>query len=48
MGIRSAVDAFVICQSQKVPLSPGQGEILKLYCLLSKYPNKIKMNQRRI
>ncbi len=45
MGIEVATKAFVVCQSKKLSIPLGRGEIPRLYCLSSRYPNERKVNQ---
>ncbi len=45
MGVRAATKAFVICQPQKVSIPSEKDEVSRLYCLLSRYSNRRKMNQ---
>ncbi len=45
MGIESAVKTLVVCQSQEVSIPPRQGEVPRLYRLLSRHLNKRRVNQ---
>ena len=48
MGVEAAAKTFAICQLEKVLILLAKDEILKLYCLLSRYSNERKANQGHI
>ncbi len=48
MGARTIIKVFVICQPQKVSILLGRDEVLRLYCLSSRYLNGRKANQSRM
>lgn len=45
MDIRSAIEVFIVGQSQKVSILLGWREVSRLHRLLLGYPNGRKINQ---
>ena len=44
MSIEAVAKIFVICQPEKVLILPKRSEILRLHCLLSRYPDRKRAN----
>ena len=48
MDVRSVAKILIVYQSQEVLIELKQLEVLWLYCLLSRHPNRKKANQAHL